>query len=427
MQKAKVTICGLAWGILLGATPVNANYLQGLGTLANAPVRFTEATAISADGSVVVGKTVQADGSEFGSEIAYWWKNGVGMHSLGEIPQDLKTFNATAVSGDGTIVAGISVTGDVFLARVDVNGMVTDGNSVTGMRFAGAISADGKTIVGASGSFPTTAETRIIRNLDAANPLTAVPIVVEELNDQNELVNVNVQGVATATNSDGSVIVGYRGSEAFRIENNTEVTIEKDSTDQGLGPVGVSDDGLIVAGTRSTSEFLSMPFVWKKGELNIRELSTGAYTQVVARGLSGDGKTILGEGRDAFSRKRALLWLDDDGDGNYAGPGEVLFTGTNTSGNFQIQTVAGLSADGKFAAGWGTESGARVAFRIVFDATIWARYLAHSDGVNVDTGDFLGWINISSPPWVYVYSLDNYVYLPEEFVQDSGAWVWIGP
>ena len=44
----------------------------------------------------------------------------------------------------------------------------------------------------------------------------------------------------------------------------------------------------------------------------------------------------------------------------------------------------------------------------------------------VDTGNFLGFINIEKDPWIWVYSLNKYIYAPEGYISSHGGWVWIG-
>ncbi len=57
--------------------------------------------------------------------------------------------------------------------------------------------------------------------------------------------------------------------------------------------------------------------------------------------------------------------------------------------------------------------------------TGWAGYLIESDGRSVNTGDYLGWIDIATKPWVYVYNLGGWTYLPESHVTETGAWSYI--
>lgn len=53
----------------------------------------------------------------------------------------------------------------------------------------------------------------------------------------------------------------------------------------------------------------------------------------------------------------------------------------------------------------------------------WAGYLVGGDGW-VDTGAFMGWI-YPLEPYVYVRNLGKYIYLPESFVLEGGAWAFV--
>jgi beta-glucanase (GH16 family) len=46
-------------------------------------------------------------------------------------------------------------------------------------------------------------------------------------------------------------------------------------------------------------------------------------------------------------------------------------------------------------------------------------------GNAVDTGDFMGWLEISYAPWIWSYSMDGWIYMPEENVSDNGSWVFV--
>lgn len=50
---------------------------------------------------------------------------------------------------------------------------------------------------------------------------------------------------------------------------------------------------------------------------------------------------------------------------------------------------------------------------------------AESGTKTVDTGTFLGWLEVTEDPWVYSYSLEKYIFLPEGFIDESGAWSYI--
>lgn len=54
----------------------------------------------------------------------------------------------------------------------------------------------------------------------------------------------------------------------------------------------------------------------------------------------------------------------------------------------------------------------------------WGPYpVANAQG-DVNTGDFLGWLNVISGPYVYNYSLSGWLYLPEDQVTETGAWAY---
>lgn len=44
---------------------------------------------------------------------------------------------------------------------------------------------------------------------------------------------------------------------------------------------------------------------------------------------------------------------------------------------------------------------------------------------NVDTTPFMGWLNVGFGDYVWSYSLNNYIYMPEDFVSSGGAWTYI--
>ncbi|MEX0327022.1 MAG: tetrathionate reductase family octaheme c-type cytochrome [Puniceicoccaceae bacterium] len=54
----------------------------------------------------------------------------------------------------------------------------------------------------------------------------------------------------------------------------------------------------------------------------------------------------------------------------------------------------------------------------------WAGYPVTPEKA-VDTGAWLGWMNVTYGDWVYSYSLGKYLYLPEAGVTEAGAWTYI--
>jgi hypothetical protein len=55
----------------------------------------------------------------------------------------------------------------------------------------------------------------------------------------------------------------------------------------------------------------------------------------------------------------------------------------------------------------------------------WAGYPIDENG-DVDTGTWLGWMNASKvDPWVFLYDLNQYIYLPESYVTEQGGWLYV--
>ena len=78
--------------------------MVGLGDLPGGDF-FSEARAVSADGTVVAGFSSTALGFE-----AFRWTSGGGMVGLGDLPGGIFSSRALGVSADGTRVLGFSRT-----------------------------------------------------------------------------------------------------------------------------------------------------------------------------------------------------------------------------------------------------------------------------------------------------------------------------
>jgi hypothetical protein len=54
----------------------------------------------------------------------------------------------------------------------------------------------------------------------------------------------------------------------------------------------------------------------------------------------------------------------------------------------------------------------------------WAGYAILEDGQTVDTGDFLGFVDVAHKPWIYVFRLEKYLFITESQVTGEGAWAF---
>jgi probable HAF family extracellular repeat protein len=127
--------------------------MVGLGDLPGASVH-SSATAVSADGLVIVGWGTSTSGTE-----AFRWTAASGMTGLGDLPGGTFSSTATACSADGSVVVGTSQTengAEAFIWDAQ-NGMrnlrsvlMNGAPALAGwmLTSANGISADGCTIVG---------------------------------------------------------------------------------------------------------------------------------------------------------------------------------------------------------------------------------------------------------------------------------------
>ncbi len=122
---------------------------QGIGDLPGGPGGgfASQADGVSADGSVVVGWSSSASGTE-----ASVWTSDVGMVGLGDLPGGVFHSHASGVSADGSVVVGSSISASGFEAFrwTSAGGMVGLGD-LPGGSFASqafGVSADGSVVVG---------------------------------------------------------------------------------------------------------------------------------------------------------------------------------------------------------------------------------------------------------------------------------------
>jgi hypothetical protein len=82
----------------------------------------------------------------------------------------------------------------------------------------------------------------------------------------------------------------------------------------------------------------------------------------------------------------------------------------------------------EFGGADGTSDGYINAMSITFEAaeepTTWAGYPRLPSG-DVNTESFLGWVNVLQGDFIWSYSLNGWMYLPEDFVGEVGAWTYV--
>lgn len=252
-----------------------ASGMVGMGDLAGGV--YSQANAVSEDGSVVVGSAASGPSSVG----AFIWTPGQGMrllsdvltldHNLGPSLAGWSLREATGISDDGRVIVGWgyhSGVPEVFYANLRETTLVptiTGLGDLPGRRFSSSaldVSADGKTVVGASEgevgeeAFRWTSATGLVGLGDLAGGPT--------------------QSRAEGVSSDGSTVVGYsvvaEGVEAFRW------TLAGGMTGLGDLPGGrffsrafdVSADGNVVVGSGRVDDAIgSEGFLWGSSTLSV--------------------------------------------------------------------------------------------------------------------------------------------------------------
>ncbi len=323
---------------------------QGLGGLPGGQF-FAEASAVSADGSVVVGFGTSASGY---SE-AFRWTEASGMVGLGYLPGGVNS-RATGVSADGSVVVGdgnTTVAIEPFRWTAG-SGMVGLGNLSQRYNIgrANGVSADGSVVVGDSdvehpsdsiGSTPEafrwTAGSGMVGlgSLDAKDPYSE----------------------AWAASADGSVVVGDSdspvGHEAFRWTAGSGMVRLGGEFVPGHSVFsyarGVSADGSVVVGYYLTAAGHEA-FRWTAGSgiVGLGELPGGGFTSL-ARGVSADGSVVVGAS-SAGPDDGAFIW---DSTHKMRSLRDVLLAEGLAADllGWRLFDATAISADGTTVVGWG--------------------------------------------------------------------------
>jgi probable HAF family extracellular repeat protein len=298
------------------------------------------ATAVSADGSVVVGyRYLPSSGQE-----AFRWTASGGMQSLDSFDV------ATAVSADGMVIVGYRGTvGDREALRWTASTGTQGLGDLPGGSFYSmptGLSADGSVIVGDSESA-----------LDGVNTSLAFRWTVSDgMQGLGDLPGGIVFSSATAVSADGNVIVGRSNSgvqEAFRWTAAGGMQGLGYSTDTSIWfsqATGVSADGNVVVGLENGGAFR-----WTASE-GLQRISTPDFGVASVVGVSADGNVIAGRGNSLLHPeypREAWRWSTTGG--------FVTISSQPNVGNYS--QVGYVSSDGTVVAGTSSSAAGTEAFR----------------------------------------------------------------
>lgn len=332
------------WAALHAALCVPAASFRGLGDLPGGAFA-SWAAAVSADGRVVVGQSKSAKGSE-----AFRWTAETGMVGLGDLAGGIFYSDATAVSGDGTVIVGTSSSGlggEAFRWTAKT-GMVGLGDLPGGSFSSGAraVSADGSVVVGFGSSTPSGAYHEAFRWTAAGG--------MEPLGD---LPGSKFYSEAYGVSADGQIVAGFGYSvfsgifpEAFRWTRETGMVGLGDFPGGSTNSTayGISPDGVVV-GRAYPGTFVEVTheaFSWTAQSGLVHLGFAPGDQDSVAWAASRDGRIIVGD-----NLSRAIVWDAQHGMRQLK---EALISevGLDLTG-WELTSARGITPDGKTIVGSG--------------------------------------------------------------------------
>jgi probable HAF family extracellular repeat protein len=310
---------------------------QGLGQLPNG--NSSSATDVSNDGTVVVGS------ARVGSDtFAFRWTQADGMVSLGELDGGEVFSEAWAVSGDGSIVVGLSDSGvTVPFGNQAFRWSAADGmdalppvNVVFGDSSALGISDDGSTIVGWNYFTSSTFSAFFSTETSGITPMDGLTVAMD-------------------ASENGAIVAGYDMEQAKVATAFGPAPLGRLGADNHSEAQAITPDGTTVVGWSfgTSSDFLgSEPFLWTLGSDAIVGLGYRSDRVNQAADVSADGSMIVGsiEG-GGTTDVRAFLWTPERGVRTLE---DVLVEDYGvTLPGWTLYTASGISADGSTIVGSG--------------------------------------------------------------------------
>ncbi|HEV7278684.1 MAG TPA: HYR domain-containing protein [Pirellulaceae bacterium] len=334
--------------------------IESLGHV-TASYRRSSGRRVSDDGSVIVGWS----NGPIGKPHGFRWTAEGGMQELAPHPLDDES-DAFGVSGDGSVVVGLTygASRNATPARWKPDGRLEEpyAPATFDRGVAYGVSGDGGVAVGYGGTI-NRLPSHAYRYSDSAEPY-----------DLGTIEGANGISVATDASYDAGVIVGWSDStqqyrRAFRW---TAATGVEQLELNGLGPWSasnaVSDDGSTIVGNFDPNTGYEYAFVWTAdvGVQVLPKIVVGFSGKSSANDVSRDGSLIVGRcdtfGQTFSSRGAACVWKN----GECRSLWDLLEHEypTDLEGWSRLDSVEGVSADGKTMTGHGLYRGDQTAFRL---------------------------------------------------------------
>ncbi|MHC4105054.1 MAG: PEP-CTERM sorting domain-containing protein [Planctomycetota bacterium] len=338
-----VLLCVVFLSVIgISATAGTAKF-QGLGDLPGG-LFGSSAAAVSADGTVVVGFGTVGPTHSNRYKQAFRWTKATGMVSLAGV---LGTF-AKDVSDDGLVVVGYVNTqmGNKLFRWTSSEGLVELG----GWGYCSAVSGDGTVVAG------------FTHSLDVANGYNEAFVWTAG----SGIVRLGcLPGASTCSSyangvsRDGSVVVGSSasssGGQAFRwTEGGGMAGLGYlPGGESGSGASDASRDGSVIVG-QSLSSAGYQPFRWTQATGMVGLGHPPSCNFSGATGVSSDGRIVVGWGQTGSNplTRRLFIWSEESGMRDVV---DVLENDYGLDlGGWTLSAATGISADGRTIVGDGT-------------------------------------------------------------------------
>lgn len=363
MRCMTAGFCSVALSCLItsGAIAQAQNSVSNLGSL----LAVSSGAAVSAGGDVVVGTT-----SETGPSVvsrAFRWTAATGLVDIGALPGAAST-SATALSADGAVVVGNS--GNRAFRWSLASGLTGLGSLVgaDGFSWASGVSADGSVVVGRSESDFTAS---------SGPPNKAVVAVIwrpgataQALFAPADALSFVPNSAATAVSADGKVVAGIifasrptTGSDvAFRWTEAGAVTLASPNPNtigSSVVPTALNRDGSVVVGYGTIGSSAARAVRWDASGQVAQIGVLPGHSESRAFGVSGDGTIVVGASGTASGASLAFRWTEKDGIRDF---NQMLRDSRVDLTNVTLTSANGISADGQFITGQGDFSGSKRAY-----------------------------------------------------------------
>ena len=284
----------LAIGLACGP-PVSAQSVsfQGVGDLPGG-IFESVATAVSGDGTVVVGYSRSSTGFK-----GFRWASGT-MSPIALAPNGTFTW-ANSVSADGSVIVGAADSGGTIYAFRSVDSTLLllgapEGSTIAWTQ-AWGVSPDGQVAVGDMSTSPSTRT--FAGRWDLTTPL---------------LLPGDSSSVAFDASEAAQIVVGYTTWGAALWIDNVLVQLPVASGGQ-VSPRqarAVTPDGRVIVGVASGNAQQSPAFRWASGIVVPLGVLPGDDTSD-AYDISADGTVIVGTGTDGTGVFRSVIWTPVSG------------------------------------------------------------------------------------------------------------------